>query len=254
MRDPVVAERHALVDGLNWQGLLGPGPAGLAMGANDEGLLWQGAAPLVWLRAGAEGRRQLVLNIEWATGNAGRLPASVLLVKRYVEAVRDAQPGVYAANFDAGGLVALAEADRAPQSAEAGDVVWSVEAELEGATRREVEVAELAVLRAPAEAGFFVVRRGEEVLVRGAARFADARQGDFRGAGSFRREPPAGEAAAARARNTQADPFAAGWLALAAAALVGSWWPGHAGRVDERKVGPRKDTKKHEKKTAEVRA
>jgi hypothetical protein len=242
-RAPVVAERHALVDGLNWQGLLGTGPAGLRMAAADEALLWQGAEPLVWLRAGAEGRRALVWNLDWSAGNAGRLPASVLLVKRHAEAVRDAQAGVYAANFDAGGPVPIAEADRL---AAVGGAEWSVERE--GAPRRVVEAAELAVLRAPAEAGFFVVRRGEEVLVRGAASFADARQGDFRGAGSFRREPPAGEAEAARARNTQGDPLALLWLTLAAAALLGSWWPGRTGELG---VGPRNDTKGHEKKTEE---
>lgn len=223
---PLVAERHPLVDGLNWQGLLGAGPAGLPMADADEGLLWQGDEPLVWLRAGEAGRRALVLNLEWATGNAGRLPAMVLMLRRYVEMVRDAQAGAYAANFDAGGLVPLAEVDRGLEKAGAE---WSVEAEAgAGATegnRRKVEVSELAVLRAPVEAGFFFVRRGDEVLVRGAAQFADARQGDFRGAGRFRREASLGEAEAARARNTQGDPLAAGWLALAAAALAGSWWP-----------------------------
>ena len=218
-RAAVVAERHALVEGLNWQGLLGPGAAGLEMAAGDEGLLWQADASLAWLRAGAaEGRRQLVLNLDWAAGNAGRLPATVLLARRYAEAVRDAQAGAYAANFDAGARVALAETDMA------ADGEWTFVTEADG--RRAVEAAELAVLRAPTEAGFFEVRRGEDVLVRGAAQFADARQGDFRGAGRFRRDRPAGEAAAAAARNTQGDPLAAWWLALAAAALVASWWPG----------------------------
>jgi hypothetical protein len=217
-RAPVVAERHALVEGLNWQGLLGPGAAGLEMAAGDEGLLWQADAPLAWLRAGAEGRRQLVLNLDWTAGNAGRLPATVLLARRYAESVRDEQAGAYAANFDAGARVALAETDLA-----AGGE-WTLTTAAGG--RTVVEAAELAVLRAPAEAGFFEVRRGEEILVRGAAQFADARQGDFRGAGRFRRDAPAGEAAAAAARNTQGDPLAAWWLALAGAALVGSWWPG----------------------------
>ena len=225
VRTPVVAERHPLVDGLNWQGLLGVGPAGLKMAPDDEGLLWQGDVPLVWLRAGAEGKRQLVLNLDWNASNAGRLPAMVLLLRRYVEQVRDAQAGAYAANFDAGGAVPLAAADRDAEAVE-----WSVVEETSGA-RRSVEAVELSVLRAPSEAGFFEVRRGETALVRGAAIFADARQGDFRDAGAFRRGPPPGEAEAARARNTQGDPLAAVWLALAGAALIGSWWPGGAGRA-----------------------
>jgi hypothetical protein len=103
---------------------------------------------------------------------------------------------------------------------------WTLERE--GEPRRSVPVEELAVLRAPAEAGSFTVRRGDERLVEGAAQFADARQGDFRGAGEFRSEPPAGEAEARRRRNTQEDPLAALWLALAGGALLASWWPGRA--------------------------
>ncbi len=240
VRAPVVAERHALVDGLNWQGLLGPGAAGLKMAADDEGLLWQAETPLVWLRPGAGGRRQLVLNLEWAAGNAGRLPATVLLLRRYAETVRDAQPGSRAANFDANGRVEIAEADRSGAHAVAE---WSMVTA--AGARRGVDAAELVVLRAPEEAGFFEVHRADEMLVRGAAQFADARQGDFREAGRFRREPPAGESDATRARNTQGDSLAAVWLALAGAALLWSWWPG---------IGPRSDAKKSEKKRTEVRA
>lgn len=220
VRTPVVAERHSLVEGLNWQGLLGPGPATLKMAEGDEALLWQGETPLAWLRAGAESGRQLVLNLDWQAGNVARLPATVLLLRRYVEGVRDARPGAYAANFDAGAAVLLAPLDLA----EVG--VWTLTRE--GGESRVVGAAELPVLRAPAEPGFFEVKRGETTLVRGAAQFADARQGDFRGAGAFRRPPPVGVEIAARDRNTQGDPLAAVWLALAGAALLASWWPGRA--------------------------
>jgi hypothetical protein len=241
LRAPVVAERHALVDGLNWQGLLGPGPAGLASAPDDEVLLWQAERPLVWLRAGGPGRRALVLNLEWAEGNAGRLPATVLLVRRFVESTRDARPGPYRANFDANAAVPLAEADLAGEA-----VDWTIERE--GEPRRLLPPEERTVLRAPAEAGFFSVRRGDEVLVTGAARFADARQGDFRGAGEFRREPPAAEAEARRRRNTQTDPLAALWLALAGVALLASWWPGRAGRTEawSQKARKPRTGRKHE--------
>ena len=232
MRAPVVAERHALVDGLNWQGLLGPGPAELKMGETDDTLLWQADKPLAWLRAGDEGRRQLVLNLAWESGNAGRLPATVLLLRRYAETVRDAQAGPYAANFDAGARVGIAAADLTMEP----EAEWSVQAE--GGERRVIAREELEVLRAPAEAGFFTVKRGETELVRGAAQFADARQGDFRGAGTFRRDPPAGEIEAVKNRNTQGDPLAACWLAIAGAALMWSWWPPRtgAGGTPQRKV------------------
>ena len=77
---PVVAERDALVADLNWQGLLGPGAAGLKRGPGDDVLLWQAEAPLAWLRPGEPATRQLVLNLDWTAGNAARLPAMVVLL------------------------------------------------------------------------------------------------------------------------------------------------------------------------------
>lgn len=225
LRAPVVAERHALVDDLNWQGLLGPGPAALEMQPGDEALLWQADRPLAWLRPGAEGRRALVLNLDWEAGNAARLPATVLLLRRYVEAARDAQPGPRTANFDAGARVEIAAADRVIDGAQ----TWTLERE--GGERRVLPGEELTVLRAPSEAGFFTLRRDGEPLVRGAAQFGDARQGDFRGAGAFRREPPTGEREAVVRRNTREDPLAALWLALAGAAVFASWWPRRRGKA-----------------------
>jgi hypothetical protein len=88
-----------------------------------------------------------------------------------------------------------------------------------------VPAAEIVVLRAPEEAGFFTVQRGETVLVRGAAQFADARQGDFRDADTFDTGLPP-ESAAVLERNTRPDPLTTAWLALLGALLLGSWWPG----------------------------
>ena len=163
----------------------------------------------------------LVLNFDWAAGNAARLPATVLMLRRYVEAVRDAQPEAYAGNFDTGSLVPLTEEGTAGKSE-----TWALE--IEGGWGRELKGTERVLLRAPAEAGFFAVKRGRETRVLGAAQFADARQGDFRDAKEFRRDPPAGERAAAQARTTQGDPWRAAWLALAGAALLASWWPEQA--------------------------
>jgi hypothetical protein len=219
---PVVAERNALVADLNWQGLLGPGAAGLRRGPGDEPLLWQADAPLVWLRPGETAARQLVLNFDWAAGNASRLPATVLLLRRFVETVRAGQPGFYADNFDAGACVPLAARDLA----EAAGKITITFTPADGGeeTTRVASPADLAVLRAPGEAGFFTVNRGETGLVRGAAQFADARQGDFRRAETFDsgRGP---EARAAWERATRPDPLTSVWLVLLGGLLLASWWP-----------------------------
>ncbi|MFA6287923.1 MAG: BatA domain-containing protein [Opitutaceae bacterium] len=224
---PVVPEKHPLVADLNWQGLLGPGPSWLTRLPEDEALLWQAGAPLVWLRPGPDDARQLVLNFNWEASNAGRLPGAVLLLRRFVERVRDAQPGRYARNFDTGERVWLREADTA------GDAALSVEFRAASGTPavvRSVSGGERAVLRTPGEAGFLTVKRGGQVLVDGAVQFADARQGDFRAAETFATGLPAATAAAAFEHNTRADPFATSWLALLGVILLGSWWPARRAR------------------------
>jgi hypothetical protein len=220
---PVTAMRHPLVADLNWQGWLDAGPGTLARGPGDVPLLWQGDVPLVWLRPGPEDTGQLVLNFDWALSNAARLSAPVLLLRRFAAAVRDAQPGVYAANFDVNALIPLAARDQA------GAAPVTVEFQPAGpgraAVTRTIAPAELAVLRAPGEAGFFTVRRGPAVLVRGATQFADPRQGDFKHAETFDTGLPP-DARVALERNTRPDPFTNLWLALLGGLLLGAWWPG----------------------------
>jgi len=146
----------------------------------------------------------------------------VLLLRRFVETVRAAQPGFYAENFDAGARVPLAMRDQTDGD---GEFTMTFEpADGEAATNRAVTGAELAVLRAPGEAGFFTVSRGASHRVRGAVQFADARQGDFREAGAFDTGRGAGSEAAWE-RATRPDPFTPVWLVLLGAVLVASWWP-----------------------------
>lgn len=221
-RAPIVTARHPLLTDLNWQGWLGPGPGSLATLDGDTILLWQAERPVAWLSGRTDERRALVLNFDWEVSNADRLPAALLLIRRHAEAVRDAQPGSYAANFDALASVPLAPA----QLAGAGQLVLEVQG-AGGEARpqaRNVDPADLPALRAPAEPGFFVLRRGAEVLVRGAAQFADPRQGDFRHAETFAMTAPA-ESDALFRRNSRPDPFVPLWLGLIGLALLGSWWP-----------------------------
>ncbi len=242
--EPVAAERDPLVAGLTWQGWIGAGPTGYAVAPGDVPLLWQGRRPLVILRppapASAAGNpgvealrppagRKLLLAFDWSASNAARLPATVLMVRRFLEAERDAQRAPYAANFDCGGAVGLAglPAD--------GECTLDFEPAVAGAgpsPARRLTPAERTGLRAPGRAGFFTVRRGGEVIVRGSAQFADARQGDFRAAERFEVEVR-NERTAAIERHTRSDPFAAGWLVLLGAAMLASWWTagGRSGAV-----------------------
>jgi len=221
LRSPVVKEKHPLLADLNWQGWLGSGPGEFTRARTDQALLWQNEQALAWLTGDKPERRALVLNFDWDVSNAMRLPAALLLVRRHVESVRDALPGTYAANFDALAPVPLAESDLAGGAAtlefQPADAVTA-------ASARTLDPVELAVWRAPEQPGFFVLRRGEQVLVRGASHFADPRQADFRAAETFATDEPA-EAPALLRRNTRPDPITPLWLLLAGLGLLGSWWP-----------------------------
>jgi len=231
---PVVPERHALTDGLNWQGLVGMGAAGLRRPEGAEVLLWQGGEALAWVA-----NRQLFLNFDWEAGNAGRLPSMVLLIRRFIEETQADQDREYAANFDAGAPVRLGVAGGTGGAGGAGgggNAAGALTMESAEGTR-ELTDAEAAVLRAPRDAGFFTVRRGGSggsggrVLVRGAAQFADSRQGDFSECESFVSGAPDAETEReVLIRNSHGDPLANVWLLAMGAALVWSWWPGAGGR------------------------
>ena len=236
LTDPVTPERDDLVAGLNWQGWLGTGPSGFTTAPGDTTLLWHGRWPLVFLRTSltaeaiaagtpfvtpsALSTRKLMLAFDWATSNASRLPATVLMARRFLEAERDAQRAAYAGIFDCGSPVAIAGVVLD------GAFTLQFEASSGGSGAPQsiaVPPAQRSELRAPSRAGFFTVKRNDEVLVHGAAQFADARQGDFRAAEQFFSEVRS-ERSAALERNTTSDPFVIVWLVLLAGLALWSWW------------------------------
>lgn len=234
--EPVTPEHDALVAALNWQGWIGTGPHGYSTRPGDIPLLWQGRFPLVFVRPapdelarlGVPGRK-LLLAFDWSTSNAPRLPATVLLVRRFLEAERDAQRAPYAANFDCNSSVEVVELPASSTAPEAALTLSFRPAAGGPAEARAVPPGERADLRAPGRVGYFRLSRGDELLVRGAAQFADTRQGDFREAETFFVEIR-GERQAAIEHNTRPDPLVVVWLVALAALLIGSWWTRAAGK------------------------
>ena len=112
----VTAERHPLTDGLNWSGLLVPGTGSMAPGENAMMLLWRENTPLAWLEEGA-----LFLNWSWEDSNADRLPATVLMVRRFMEAVQARAPGVTTGNLPGGTRLRLPGGSRIIHTAPDGE-------------------------------------------------------------------------------------------------------------------------------------
>ena len=88
-------------------------------------------------------------------------------------------------------------------------------------TRQYLGVAAGVVERAPAEPGFFDIRRDEETLFEGAAHFADVREGDLSRAAS--REPGDDVVRDAVLMNSLPDPLASLWLLLLMGVAASAW-------------------------------
>ena len=210
-RAPVLAERHPLTDGLNWEGLLDGGPGPLTPTPSATVLLWQDNRELVWLDGGGNARR-LVFNFDMARSNAGRLPAFVVLLHRFAETVRGALREPWVENMETQQRI-----DTGTGWARGADVLSVV-------AGGEAAATAAGVLRAPAEPGFFEVRNGSESVLRGAARFGDVRESDFRAAETFVVEGRS--AAEAMRAASQADRWRPIWILLAGGCLAGAWWSG----------------------------
>jgi hypothetical protein len=199
---PVVAEHHALTKELNWTGLLTQHPTAVTLTDADSPLLWKGDTALAWLhREGAA--TQLVLNWDLPKSNAHRVPAVLVLMQRYLELQRDLLPGERAGTYEIAQRLPLPTAGKAPL-------------QLEQAGRTEPYLG-----RVPEQPGFFTVRSGKEVMVRGACYFADARETDLTlcssqdGTERLRLD--------SAMQQSTADPLTPLWAVLVLGCLLGAW-------------------------------
>lgn len=212
LKGSIVAEPHALVEGLNWQGLLVRESKAMPRQAQDRVLLWQGERPLIMLRQMPSGGRQLICQFDLQTSNARKLPAFAVLLHRFLETLREDKIASEAANFDVRQKLVIAH----QTGAEAAPLV------LEAATRKEIPLSQARLLRAPAKPGHFHVKQGEVTLLTAAAHFADTREADLSQAKSFN------ELDQIKAMQVEtlheADPHQRLWLLALLLLLLGSWW------------------------------
>lgn len=211
----IVADRSPLMNGLSWQGLLSRNGPALATTNADRTLLWQGSTPLIFLRE--YGRtHQLVFNFDIAHANVERLPAFVLLIRRFVESLRAEKIALERRNvelhqpFEVAAKMTDEPVELAPEGAKDG-----------AGERHAVLPPGVVPLRAPDEPGRFVVRQAGRALFEGAAHFADAREADFRGAAA--ENTVSQRARELTIRNARRDLLTPLWLVLLAGTLLASW-------------------------------
>jgi len=197
--------RHALVEGLDWNGLLAPDTPGIAMIETDTVLVWAGERPLIFLRE-QNGESLLMFNFDPEQSNLDRLPAFVLLTSRFLERLRIEGAGTEQGNFE----LRESLAEILPPGIEAQVIT------------RDGEPSD--ILMAPVNPGMFEVKTpGEEALtlLQASSYFAETREADFRR--TTRGSELTSLIAELRDRNRNVDFFTPLWILLAIGLMLAAW-------------------------------
>ncbi|MDP0492450.1 MAG: BatA domain-containing protein [Verrucomicrobiota bacterium JB023] len=212
----IVAEPHALMEGLNWQALQARETVPFTVLETDNVLLWQGTRPLIVLRelAATEetGRatQHLIFNFDLNLSNALKLPSTVILLHRFTSGILADKVAFEARNTETGQPLTLASNPGLPLS------LQFPEGELAASA-----LPSSASLQAPKEPGFYQIAQDGEVLLNASAYFADTREADLRNCASADRVSPL--SAAAIDINTEEDHLWPIWIGLTMAALLTAW-------------------------------
>jgi hypothetical protein len=209
VNDPVPAKLSAgdlaveidpLTEDLNWSGLLRKDSIPMPPQPGDRTLVWQGERPLVFLRMTGDAPL-LVVNFDLHASNADRLPAFVLLLRRFAEQVRAAKREPVAENVECNQPLALTVDPAGPAPTIDGNPPGP--------------------LRAPFRPRFFMAEQAGRTLLRGAAQFADTREADFRAAACS--QDLASIERKLVERNSENDLLAPVWLLALGVAMAASW-------------------------------
>lgn len=223
LKGGIVAEKHPLIDGLNWQSLLVRETIQLQRRPSDTVILYQDTRPLIFLRESeatpeAPASRQLCFNFDLRLSNAATQPAFIVMLHRFAEELRAAKVAPASELLETGQSLVLAAngaADAPPLRVETVDLDGKV------LDTKTLTAAARVRVDAPADAGFLRVRQGETELLSASVHFADTREADF--AACAPADTLDEGSAAAVERHTEEDHWWRAWVLLLLLALLISW-------------------------------
>lgn len=219
LKGGIVAEKHPLIDGLNWQSLLVRETIQLERRPTDQVLLWQGSRPLIFLReAGAspDSGHQLCFNFDLRLSNALSQPAFIVMLHRFAESLRSAKIAPSSENLESGQPYDLAARPDGPAL-----VVETRKLGESGVDRTGLPASATVRIQVPRDPGHLVVKQGDETLLDAAVHFADTREADFSACAT--EDTTTGILGATIERHTEEDHWWRAWFLLLIAALVVSW-------------------------------
>ena len=230
LRGQIVAEKHPLMDGVNWQPLQARDSIQIQLNENDTILLWQGDRPMIALRTSVTpptGERdepqriqQLIFNFDLTLSNAEQLECTALLLHRFTEDLRKLKIASESLNTEVGQPIQIAFRS----NSESPPLILTRfgsdhEAAEEGPLT--IPVAQASFLKAPRTPGFFRINQGNELLLESGCHFADTREADLLNCMSEERISTLGGEAVDRTTNE--DHLWRLWTVLIIVALLISW-------------------------------
>ncbi len=217
----IVAEKHPLMDGLNWQSLLVRETANIPHTEADIVLLWQGTRPLIYLRPLTNKSQALVFNFDLEQSNFQKTEAAVVLMLRFFEKVRSAKLSSEQLNTETSQPLKLTTSSVTAEQ----PLIMKITALEKTKDNSEVVTTKSyqrsTNLYAPQTPCYFSISQNDKTLLTAANYFADTREADF----SNCKEAylPASSNASAVNRHTKEDHLWRYWIALALAAFLLSW-------------------------------
>ncbi len=217
----IIAEKHPLMDGINWQSLLIRQTIALDILSSDQGLLYQGKRPLIVLRTvpaidNMPATKQLLFNFDPRLSNIESQPALIVCLLRFCELIRAEKIAPAQLNLETRQPLTIAthrRPDSPPLVLEETDAAGKVLQRLE---------TPLGALNAPATPGFQQWRQDDDILLTSATAFADTREADFRKCDQASTLDQA--TAQAIQAHSKRDPWWRYWLLALIAALIASWY------------------------------
>ena len=215
----IVATKHPLTDGLNWQTILVRASISLPHTESDDILLWQGNRPLIYLRSNpTSGKRALILNFDINKSNALKQPATAVLLLRFCEQLRNekiAPETRITETSEPLKLTRRTDDNAEPLTFAAIDLIGK-----ELSTKKIAPTA--SHLSAPDSPGFYTITQGKDTLLTASTIFADTREADFSNCSTD--DLPASTMATVVDRHTRDDHLWRVWVCLTLATVLGAWF------------------------------
>ncbi|MBK1854246.1 BatA domain-containing protein [Verrucomicrobiaceae bacterium 5K15] len=223
----IVATKHPLTEGLNWQTLLVRESYSIPHAADDEVLLWQGNRALIYLRTHPNSRKKaLIFNFDISRSNGMKQPALAVLMLRYCELLQREKVAPETRLTETGEPLQITHHTGADAAPLVQNIITLAGESLEA---REIPTSRND-LSAPEQPGFFILSQGDQALLTSATYFADTREADFSDCAT--EESPASSMASAVDHHTRDDHLWRIWVCMILAAVFGAWWFTKSGRKE----------------------